>query len=446
MNIEVDLDSFLTLVPRSQIWEIYLQGRKAIHAEYGNVQSSDTGLRLTPVNKWGARITSFDREKRFVVEGDWEFEKQKLLGKSLRTSLSYTTSPPEKVYTVHEEIKPKIDPNTYLAERLWEMIFTQLEWIIQGLKRERYQIKVWSGWEFRAYYNSLGSRMVSVFPISKLKISVKISEGGLIKRAGAREGLEFFADLPRPLVRDFLQDVQNAKKVKKGESTSGVIILDPEAMAMFIHKAIGHSCEGDHVLEGNSYIPAVIGQQIAPPNVTIVDSPRDYSSLGSYPFDDEGAPAQTTHLIKEGIVREYLLDRNSGLNLGLDSTGNARSFWYDATPKVRMSNFVMLPGTEEFKSILSGTREGLLVKGMKSGGCEESTGDFHFKPNIAYRIRDGELREAVLIPEITGNALYYLNAITEISKESSLCVAGCGKPTPQSDYVWVGYGAPYVKF
>jgi hypothetical protein len=44
------------------------------------------------------------------------------------------------------------------------------------------------------------------------------------------------------------------------------------------------------------------------------------------------------------------------------------------------------------------------------------------------------------------HALEYLKAITGVSSEWSLCVAGCGKPTPQIDYAWVGYGAPFVKF
>jgi TldD protein len=111
-----------------------------------------------------------------------------------------------------------------------------------------------------------------------------------------------------------------------------------------------------------------------------------------------------------------------------------------------MSNFIMLPGVRRFESILRETKDGLLIKGMREGGSDEKTGNFHFKPNIAYEIINGELKKAILISEIEGNAIDYLKAITEVSSEWSLCVAGCGKPTPQSDYVWVGYGAPFVKF
>lgn len=446
MKPNVDLDSFLSLIPQSRLWEAYIQGRTAIHVEYGNIRSAESRLKLTPINRWGARITAFDRKERFSVEGNLDAKEQILHGKTVIATLPGDFPPPEEVHTFQEVVKPKIDPNQISAERLWRQILARLEWIIERLRGKCYQVKVWSGWEFRGYYNSLGSAMTSGFPLSKLKISVRVAESVLIKRAGAREGVEFFEDLPHTLVEDFLRDVQQAKIAKKGELMPEVLILDPEAMAMFIHEAIGHSSEGDHVLADNSYLPALLGQQVAPPSVTLVDSPRDFSSLGSYPFDDEGTLVQTTPLVKKGIVRGYLTDRNASVNLGLKSTGNSRSFWFDAPPKVRMSNFVMLTGTRSFESILSETREGLLVKGMREGGCDERTGDFHFKPNIAYRISDGELREGVLIPEIEGNALSYLKAITDVSSDWSLCVVGCGKPTPQNDYVWIGYGAPFVKF
>jgi predicted Zn-dependent protease len=414
--------------------------------EYGNLDSVEPQLKLTPIDRWGARIAAFDRKERFIIEGDFDSEAQSLHGKILIRTSPCDTLPPNEALTQQEEVRPEIDPEAFSPEELWQQILTRLESTFDTLRKEHYQVKVWCGWEFRAYYNSLGSALMSVFPLSKLKISVRLAKTLLIKRAGAREGVEFF-DEPQPaLIEDFLQDVQHARVAEKEESIPKVLILDPEAAAMFIHEAIGHSSEGDHVLASNSYLPAVLGQQIAPSNVTIVDSPKDFSSLGSYPFDDEGRSVQTTPLVKEGIVCGYLTDRSTGAILKVKSTGNSRSFWYDATPKVRMSNFVMLPGERNFEDILRDTKDGLLVKGMKEGRSNDRTGDFSFKPNIAFRIRNGELKEAVLISEIEGNALDYLKAITDVSSSWSLCVAGCGKPTPQSDYAWVGYGAPFVKF
>jgi len=440
--------SFLTLVPQSRLWEAYVQGRRAIHVEYGNLVSAEPQLRLTPVDKWGARITAFDKKERFIVEGNLNSKTQTLNGKTVIATLPCEAPPPRAMQTLKEEVRPKIDPDSISSERVWQEILTRIEWIIDTLRKEEYQVKVWCGWEFRACYNSLGSTMESAFPLSKLKISVRLANGVLIKRTGAREGVEFFDEPQQRPMEDFLQDVQNARAAKKEKSIPKApeLILDPEATAMFLHEAIGHSSEGDHVLAGNSYLQTLLGQQIAPSDVTIVDSPKDFSSLGSYPFDDEGTPAQTTPVVNKGVVCGYLTDRNIGAALKMKSTGNSRSFWYDTAPKVRMSNFVMLPGKGSFEEIVGETKDGLLVKGMREGRNNERTGDFHFKPNIAYRVINGELKDAVLISKVEGNALDFLKAITDVSNEWSVCVAGCGKPTPKSDYAWVGYGAPFVKF
>jgi predicted Zn-dependent protease len=441
---DVGLDSFRSFVSLSQPWEAYVQGRKAIHIEYSNADSVEPKLKLTSISRWGARITT--PTKRLVVEGPADEKERRSEASTITASLTGGFLPPKDTHVLHEVISPKADPNSMSPVELCQKILSVLEPIIKWLGKERFQAKAWSGWEFREYYNSLGSTMTSHFPVAKLKISVKTAEGGLIKRAGAREGVEFFEGITPGWIAEFMTDVENAKIAVREEYTPKVLILDPEAMAMFIHEGIGHASEGDNVLEGNSYLSGLASQRIASRDVTIADSPKDYPGLGSYPFDDEGVLAQTTLLVENGIVRGHLADRKAGAGLGAGSTGNCRSFWYDSTPRVRMSNLVMLPGGSSFETILRGTDEGLLVRGMKEGGCDERTGDFHFKPNVAYRIRNGEMGRSVAVPEIAGNARRYLRAITEVSREWSLTVAGCGKPTPQSDYSWVGYGAPFVKF
>lgn len=425
---------------------MYVQGRRAIHAEYHNLNSPEPRLNLTPVNRWGARITAPARRERLIVEGRLDTDEGRISAAAVKATLPVDVPLPEEAHSLREAIDPKRDPGSMRAEELWQEILASLEWIIEPLRAERFQVKVWSGWEFRGYYDSAGSRMTSRFPIGKLKIVVRAGEGSLIKRAGAREGLEFFGGLTPGWAEEFLEDVKHARAAASEEPAPKALILDPEAAAMFIHEAVGHAAEGDHVLSGDSYLSTFAGQELAQPEVNVEDSPKEFPGLGSYPFDDEGVLAQTTPLVESGRVRGYLTDREVGAGLGTGQTGNCRSFWYDATPKVRMSNLVMLPGRSSFEEVLRETKEGLLVKGMKEGGCDERTGDFCFKPNVAYKITNGELKGAVATPEVAGNARSYLEAITDVSREWSLSVAGCGKPTPQSDYAWVGYGAPFVKF
>ena len=62
MRPNLDLTGFLTIIPQSRFWEAYVQGRRAIHVEYGNLDSVEPQLKLTPIDRWGARITAFDRK------------------------------------------------------------------------------------------------------------------------------------------------------------------------------------------------------------------------------------------------------------------------------------------------------------------------------------------------------------------------------------------------
>jgi len=47
------------------------------------------------------------------------------------------------------------------------------------------------------------------------------------------------------------------------------VILDQELAGVFIHEAVGHAVEADHVLEGNSILSGKIGEQIASPLITV---------------------------------------------------------------------------------------------------------------------------------------------------------------------------------
>ncbi len=69
--------------------------------------------------------------------------------------------------------------------------------------------------------------------------------------------------------------------------------------------------EADFNRKGISIYAGRIGQRIAPKGVTIVDDGTNPHLRGSINIDDEGAPAQRTVLVENGILRSYLHDRIS---------------------------------------------------------------------------------------------------------------------------------------
>ncbi|MBU4454531.1 MAG: TldD/PmbA family protein, partial [Euryarchaeota archaeon] len=113
------------------------------------------------------------------------------------------------------------------------------------------------------------------------------------------------------------------------------LILDPELAGVFIHEAVGHAVEADHVIEGNSILEGKIGEQIAAPCITVYDDPSLHE-FGYYPYDDEGAQSKKTVLIQDGVLKSFLHSRESAGKLG-GTSRNARAQGY-SRPVIRMSN------------------------------------------------------------------------------------------------------------
>lgn len=148
----LDLTSFLTIIPQSRFWEAYVQGRRAIHVEYGNLDSVEPQLKLTSIDRWGARITAFDRKERFVIEGSCNSKMKKVHGKILVRTSPCDSPPPAEVQTLQEEVRPEIDPEATSSEELWQQILTRLEWIIATLREEKFQVKVWCGQHWQVIF------------------------------------------------------------------------------------------------------------------------------------------------------------------------------------------------------------------------------------------------------------------------------------------------------
>ncbi len=62
---------------------------------------------------------------------------------------------------------------------------------------------------------------------------------------------------------------------------------------------------------GISVYSGKIGQQIAGPEVTVIDQGDMPGERGSLHFDDEGTPTQQNVLIENGVLKGYMQDRQN---------------------------------------------------------------------------------------------------------------------------------------
>lgn len=221
------------------------------------------------------------------------------------------------------------------------------------------------------------------------------------------------------------------------------VVLAASAGGTFVHEAIGHSLEADHIQEGTS--PAFAGKagrRVAASKLTIIDDPTLPFARGSYAFDDEGCPAHPVTLVEGGILRGYLHDRVSALRAGSAPNGHGRRQSYRCRPIPRMSNIYIAPGPDDPARILRELKEGLLVTRMGGGEVNTATGEFVFGVDEGWWVSDGTVRHMVRDANILGSGPEVLRSIDRVGWDIGWGLGTCGK---QGQGVPVSDGQPTVR-
>jgi TldD protein len=76
---------------------------------------------------------------------------------------------------------------------------------------------------------------------------------------------------------------------------------------------------------------------------------------GTFGFDDEGTPATSTPLVRDGLFVGYLSGRDAAARLGRPSASALRAESWYGLPIVRMTNVNLLPGAGPSKTSSAGS-------------------------------------------------------------------------------------------
>ncbi len=235
-------------------------------------------------------------------------------------------------------------------------------------------------------------------------------------------------------------ELLSAPQVKGGEYT---VVLDPVLAGVFVHEAFGHLSESDFVYENDRLREIMtLGKRFGSNNLNIVDTATLPGLRGSYKYDDEGAPATKTYLIREGKLVGRLHSRETAAKMQEEPTGNARAINYRHPPIVRMTNTYIEPGSTSFEDMIGDIKEGVYAKNWYGG--QTSMEMFTFSAGEAYMIRNGKIAEMLRPVVLTGNVFHTLENIDAIGNDLEMNQGGgCGKggqaPLPVSN------GSPHIR-
>ncbi|MCE5299584.1 MAG: TldD/PmbA family protein [Spirochaetia bacterium] len=209
-----------------------------------------------------------------------------------------------------------------------------------------------------------------------------------------------------------------------GEMTA---VISSSAGGTMIHEAVGHSLEADLVQKGLSQYAGKKGGKVASDVITVVDDATIEGRRGSFSFDDEGIPSQRTVLIENGILKNYMYDRETAAKDAVLSTGNGRRESYRFKPIPRMRNTMIAPSTGTACDLVRDTKSGIFVVRMGGGQVNTVTGEVVFEGMEGYRIENGEVGTPVRGATLMGTGVGVLNTIDAVCSDLGFDAGTCGK-------------------
>lgn len=259
---------------------------------------------------------------------------------------------------------------------------------------------------------------------------------------GSRKAYEDLANLDEQ-VRGAAQRAVDALALPPVKGNTYTVVIDPILSGLFVHEAFGHLSEADMTYENPDLLEVMtLGRRFGSSELQIFDGAAPEGHRGSYYYDDEGVPATTTQLIKDGVLVGRLHSRETAGKLGESPTGNARCLNYHYPPIVRMTNTWIEPGKTPVADLFTGIKEGVYARNWLGGMTNGEM--FTFAAGEAWMIRNGEIAEPVRDVNLSGNVFTTLADIEAIGNDFFWDESGgCGKGGQSG--LAVGVGGPSLR-
>jgi len=242
----------------------------------------------------------------------------------------------------------------------------------------------------------------------------------------------------------------------------GPALLSGRAAAVFFHEVLGHRVEGQRQRgeqEGQTFTKK-IDQAILPAFLSVTDDPTLHSLKGVdlsgwYEYDDEGMPARSVDVVRDGILRNFLMSRMPVEHFS-QSNGHGRS-QPGMMPTGRQGNLIVTSSKAVKESELRQRLKDEIKKQGKPYGLyfEDIQGGFTLTqralaqafqvlPVLVWRVyADGRPDELVRGADIVGTPLAALNRIVVTGETSEVFNGMC---SAESGSVPVAAVAPAMLF
>ena len=177
----------------------------------------------------------------------------------------------------------------------------------------------------------------------------------------------------------YLDDIKEPKSLGKIASHQTIRKLSPkkigsEKLSVIFDKriakgmlsAFASAISSSAIARGTSFLKDQLNEQIFSNSINIIDKPDIIKGLGSKNFDSEGVKSETINLVKEGVLKSYLVDTYNGRKLNLKSNGRSGG----------TTNLYFENGNQSYDELLKMNSKCIYITETIGHGSNLVTGDY----------------------------------------------------------------------
>lgn len=359
----------------------------------------------------------------------------------------------EKIYKKSYKIKQKINlKDISPEEKLKELVEADKAILSTKIKMPGRYISLTDKVVKKYLITSEGTKIQSEIPYVNLDYFLTITEKNKSSQRqwqyGNTAGWEAVKkwDIPKILRNEVLVMKNNLLKGKAPPKGILDVVVGPQLTGIMVHESVGHPYEADRIFgreaaqAGESFITDnMVGKRVGSEVLTVIDDPTIENSFGFYLYDDEGIAARKRFLIKNGIITEFLHNRETAYKMGLRSNASARATNYDKEAIVRMSNSLLAPGDHTEEELIEGVKLGIFMKNFTEWNIDDKRFQQKYVGLDAYLIKNGKIMYPITKPTLEITTPYLWNSVDAVGKNFEGHAASCGKGEPmQAIPVWHG--------
>ena len=203
----------------------------------------------------------------------------------------------------------------------------------------------------------------------------------------------------------YLDDIKDPQALGKLASDQTIRKLSPkkigsEKLSVIFDKRIAKgmlsvfasAISSSAIARGTSFLKDKINEQIFSNSINIIDKPDIIKGLGSKNFDSEGIKSETLNLVKEGVLKNYLVDTYNGKKLNIQSNGRSGG----------TTNLYFENGKQSYDELLKTNSKCIYITETIGHGSNLVTGDYSVGAT-GFFVEDGEFKYPINEITIAGN-------------------------------------------